>query len=207
VKRYLLRHGLILLATVIAALVLSLFLVRSPLALFRDPLPSYDAVPPFALTERNGQTVTNRDLLGKIWVADFIYTTCPGPCLDLTRHFAERQKEFLSGPDHRLVSFTVDPASDTPEALRTYAQQFGADPDRWLFLTGDKAALYDLFEKGFHIIVTENDDPKTSAEGKFIHTTKLMLIDRRGVIRGYYDGLLPEAQNKLRSDLNRLNRE
>jgi protein SCO1/2 len=206
-KRYLLRHGLILLAAIVLALGFSLLLTRSPLTFFREPLPTYSRLPEFTLVESSGQPLHRDDLIGKIWVANFIYTTCPGPCLDLTRTVAELQKQIPPGVDCRFVSFTVDPAADTPDALRAYAGNHGADPKRWLFLTGEKAALYDLFENGFHITVADNDEDKKATEGKFIHTTKLVLIDRRGAIRGYYDGLNPESWSKLQADLSRLNRE
>lgn len=151
--------------------------------------------------------MTNRDLAGKIWVANFIYTTCPGPCLDLTRNLSGLQSEISGNENERLVSFTVDPAMDTPTVLSAYAEAHGADPKRWLFVTGDKTALYDLFEKGFHIAALENTGPDAATDGKFIHTTKMVLVDRKGIIRGYYDGLIPQSRKKLASDMAKLERE
>jgi protein SCO1/2 len=207
VNEYLRRHGLIVAAVVMGALIVSFLLTRSPISLFRTPLPSYGQIPPFTLTERSGKAIAASDLQGKIWVANFIYTTCPGPCRDLTRAMAQLQKQIPAGIDCRFVSFTVDPVADTPSALKTYAESHNADSSRWLFVTGGKDALYDLFENGFHIVAARNDEASQSTDGKFIHTTKLILIDWKGTIRGYYDGLLPESRAKLMSDLSHLNRE
>src|SRR5581483_2784402 len=104
---------------------------------------SFKPVPDFQLTERTGKTVTLAELKGKVWLADFIYSTCPGPCPMISSKLAELQKEALQNPDVRLVSFSTNPENDTPEVLRAYAERFHAT-DKWLFLTGDKAKVYNL---------------------------------------------------------------
>ena len=116
-------------------------------------------VPPFALTERSGKTITNHDLAGKIWVADFIYTTCPGPCPLITASMAKIQEAVAHDPQVQLVTFTVDPQTDTPAVLAKYADQFGADPNRWWFLTGPEKPLYDLIRNGFLQVVQDNQRP------------------------------------------------
>lgn len=171
------------------------------------PLPTLGTVAPFEFTERSGQPFSNKKLHGKIWVADFIFTACPGPCFKLSTNLAQFQKEIASQPDVDFVSFSVNPTGDTPSVLAKYADKFGADPHRWFFLTGDKAKLYNLIETSFKLAVQENYDPKAPPEEKFIHSTRLVLIDRNGAIRGYYDGLAPETFPKLKQDIARLAKE
>lgn len=171
------------------------------------PLPTLGYVAPFEFIERSGRPLTNCDLHGEIWVADFIFTACPGPCFKLSSNLAAFQKEIAAMPDVRLVSFSVNPTGDTPPVLAAYGEKFGADPKRWFFLTGEKAKLYNLIETSFKLAVQENYDPKAPPEEKFIHSTKLVLVDRTGTIRGYYDGLAPETFPKLKQDIERLTKE
>ncbi len=147
------------------------------------------AVPPFALTERSGRTVTDADLRGKVWVASFVFVRCTGPCPQVTATMARLQDELnLAGRDDvRLVTFTVDPERDGPEELSGYARHFQADPDKWLFLTGKKADLHRLLIDGFKVGVQENPDGKPGDE--FTHSTRLVVVDRDGRIRGYFQGL------------------
>ena len=137
-------------------------------------------VPDFALTERSGQTVRQADFAGKVWVADFFYTTCPGPCPMMTSRLSDVQKELGTEPDLRLVSITIDPEKDTPAVLKLYAEKFQAT-DRWFFLTGDKAAIYTLARDGFKLPIAEPAEPG----GPIIHSTRLILIDQAGTVRGF----------------------
>ena len=105
-------------------------------------------VPDFALIERSGQPVTKADLLGKVWIASVIFTRCVEECPLVSSHMARLQDAFAAERDVYLVSITVDPAYDTPEVLTRYAQSFAAQPQRWLFLTGDKATIYRLVREG-----------------------------------------------------------
>jgi cytochrome oxidase Cu insertion factor (SCO1/SenC/PrrC family) len=114
-------------------------------------LPRLWEVPDFALIERSGQSVTRADLLGKVWIASVIFTRCVQECPLVSNHMAQLQATFAAVPDVRLVSITVDPEYDTPEVLTRYAQSFAAQPQRWLFLTGDKATIYRLVREGFRL--------------------------------------------------------
>jgi cytochrome oxidase Cu insertion factor (SCO1/SenC/PrrC family) len=116
-----------------------------------NDLPRLWEVPDFALIERSGQSVTRADLLGKVWIASIIFTRCVEECPLVSNHMARLQATFAAAPDVRLVSITVDPAYDTPEVLTRYAQSFAAQPQRWLFLTGDKATIYRLVREGFRL--------------------------------------------------------
>jgi len=127
-------------------------------------LPHLWAVPDFALIERSGQSVTRADLLGKVWIASVIFTRCVEECPLVSNHMARLQATFAAEPDVRLVSITVDPAYDTPEVLTRYAQSFAAQPQRWLFLTGDKAVIYRLVREGFRLgLIDPQESEKSSA--------------------------------------------
>jgi len=140
----------------------------------------------FALTERNGQTIHRDDLLGKVWVAGFAFTRCTGPCPQVTATMAGLQKEFAGQPDFCLVSVSVDPAHDTPEVLQRYADQFGADPARWFFLTGPRDDVYQLVTNSFRLGVQHNGD-QANTGNQVTHSTRLALVDRQGRIRGYFE--------------------
>src|SRR5213595_3659993 len=126
-------------------------------ALRQRTVSSYGGVPSFQLVNQNGQPFGSAQLAGKIWIADFIYTTCPGPCPMISSRMSELQKP-LEKTDVHLVSFTVDPEKDTPEVLRGYAEKLRAEPKRWDFLTGAKSAIYDLSHKGFRLAVSDGSD-------------------------------------------------
>lgn len=165
-------------------------------------------VPPFALTERNGRTITNQDLAGKIWVADFIYTTCPGPCPLITAGMAKIQNAVAKDPNVQLVTFTVDPETDTPAVLAKYADTYGADPNRWWFLTGPEKPLYDLIQNGFFQVVQNNSgQPPQPGQYKVTHSTYLALVDADGNVRGFYSGVDADGRADLLRDIKILEKE
>jgi protein SCO1/2 len=155
-------------------------------------------LPDFTLTERSGKPLSLADLRGKVWVADFIFTRCPGPCPAMSRKFAELQRAFRKLDDVRLVSISVDPEYDTPEVLSAYGDSYGADPERWFFLTGDKQTIIELAVDGFKI--SADDEPN-------LHGTHFVLVDRRGRIREFYRSGEAEALDKLQRDARRLLQE
>lgn len=143
-------------------------------------------LPAFSLTERSGQTVTAESLRGKVWIADFIFTRCAGPCPIVSASMAKLQNTLADHPrrdDIRLVTFTVDPTYDTPRVLATYADHLNADPDNWLFLTGERPQMWTLIEQGFKLPVFDNADDPLMPIG---HSLKFVLVDQEGNIRGYY---------------------
>ena len=168
----------------------------------RRTIANYGTVPAFQLTNQDGQPFGTDQLNGKIWIVDFIFSTCPGPCPMISSRMAELQKP-LEETDVRLISITVDPEKDTPEVLRGYADKLEAQPGRWDFLTGPKATIYDLSRSGFKLPVEESGDQP----GVPVHTTRAVLVDRRGTIRGYYDVLAPDTPTKLVADAHQLMRE
>jgi protein SCO1/2 len=166
------------------------------------PVPEYGHVPAFQLTNQNGQPFGSANLAKKIWIADFIFTSCPGPCPLISSRMSELQKP-LEKTDVHLVSFTVDPEKDTPEVLRNYADKLGAKPAQWDFLTGPKATIYDLSKSGFKLAVEDGSQEL----GTPVHSTRMVLVDRHGQIRGYYDGTAADAVTKLLADTSHLLRE
>ena len=171
-------------------------------ALRQRTMSSNGTVPPFQLVNQNGQPFGSSQLDGKIWIADFIYTTCPGPCPMISSRMSELQKP-LEKTDVHLVSFSVDPERDTPKVLRGYAEKLQADPKRWDFLTGPKSAIYKLSHDGFKLAVSDGSDE----QGMPVHSTLMVLVDRHGAIRGYYEITEADAVTKLLADTNHLLRE
>src|SRR5213594_939236 len=171
-------------------------------ALRQRTVSSYGTVPEFVLLNQDGKNFGSAQLRGKIWIADFIYTTCPGPCPMISTRMSELQKP-LEKTDVHLVSFSVDPEKDTPEVLRGYAEKLHAEPKHWDFLTGPKSAIYDLSHKGFRLAVSDGSDEA----GIPVHSTRLVLVDRHGEIRGYYEATEADAVTKLLADTSHLLRE
>ena len=165
-------------------------------------IQNYGSVPPFQLTNQDGKPFGSSNLAGKIWIADFIYSTCPGPCPMISTRMSEMQKP-LERTDVHFVSFTVDPDKDTPERLREYAGKLQAAPGRWDFLTGPKSEIYNLSLNGFRLAAAarSNENPEP------LHSTRMVLVDRRGQIRGYYDATTADAITKLLADTNHLLKE
>lgn len=166
------------------------------------PPPLLSAVPDFTLTERSDRPFGLNDLKGNIWVADFIFTTCGGPCPIMSQKMSRLQTDLGSAGEVRLVSFSVDPERDTPEVLRAYADTYQAQPDKWYFLTGERETIYDLAISGMKISVQG-----ATVTSPIIHSTYFVLVDANARIRGYYNSNEPEALEKLKADVEMLRRE
>src|ERR1700733_1271183 len=161
-------------------------------------LETFGDIPRFDLIAQDGQPFHSQVLAGKIWVADFIYTTCPGPCPRMTSQMREVQDAVMKIPDVKLVSFTIDPANDTPPVLQAYAKTHGAAASIWYFLTGPVATLQMLDRDAFKL---------GNIDGTLEHSTRFVLVDRQGRIRGYYDTSESSAIPKVISDIYTLARE
>ena len=178
----------------VAALLAALLLASCSLA---PELPSYGVVPDFALTDQSGQPFRSADkLAGRIWVANFIFTNCSGPCPRMSSQYRQI-RDSVTAPDLRLVSFTIDPKRDTPDVLAAYGRRWGADPERWFFLTGTQADLHRLSRNVFLL---------GDVDGSLEHSTRFVLVDRHSRIRGFYDTSDPENIKKLIADIDRLAR-
>lgn len=163
---------------------------------------SEDGIGDFTLTERSGKQVTKQDLLGEPWVVGFVFTRCAGPCPKVTSQMKTLEGQI--GDQAKLVTMTVDPDYDTPEILTRYAGAFDASEDRWLFLTGDKETMYRYIEKHFRMPVQEMQGKDRKPGFEVLHTTNLLLVDAKGVVRGKYNALMPEEMAKLKLDLKKL---
>ena len=150
--------------------------------------PDHDrALVDFVLTNQSGQVVTRADFDGKIVVVDFLLTSCTLTCREVNRHMAEIQQITTNQPDVRLISLTVDPRDDTVPVLAQYGDTYKADPRRWFLLTGERTILYHLIATSF--LNQDLDDPFSYMPGNFSHTDRLALVDARGRVRAYFDGL------------------
>jgi cytochrome oxidase Cu insertion factor (SCO1/SenC/PrrC family) len=156
----------------------------------------------FTLTDRTGRTVTQSELAGKFLVVDFLFTSCSLTCPVVNKHMAQIQQLTTSQPDVRLVSLTVDPRDDTADVLAEYAARFGADTNRWLFLTGDKTQLYGLIATSF--LAQDADNQFGYMPGNFSHTERIAVVDSRGQVQAYFDGLDDDVAAAVVAEINRL---
>jgi protein SCO1/2 len=154
-------------------------------------LPELGAVPVFSLTTEAGLPATDSLFRGKVSVVDFIFTSCAGICPVMSGRMAWLQQELHDRPGIQFVSFSVDPATDTPEVLAGYGRRYGAVPGRWTFLTGDRDQIYSVTKEGFHLGL------EVEGEDAIIHSPKFVLVDTAGSIRGYYDSDSTESMDLL----------
>lgn len=169
-------------------------------------LPQLGTVPDFRLIERSGRVVTRSDLAGRPWVADFIFTRCGSICPALSGQMARLQHALEEqATEATLVSFTVDPAHDTPPVLSEYAERFRASSGGWLFLTGERKQLHELIGQGFRLAIAERSPAEAGDSGDLItHSDRFVLVDAELRIRGYYRGTEPDTIPQLLRDLARL---
>jgi protein SCO1 len=161
-------------------------------------LPNYGTVPPFQLTDSKSHAFDSKALKGKLWIADFIYVSCPGPCSRMTSQMRKVHEHVNGQKDVWLVSISVDPQHDSPPVLDDFADRFGGAADNWAFLTGSPETIHVLAHEVFHVgdLISKMD-----------HSTKFMLVDTRGDIRGYYSSLDAEGMPAILRDLAVLRKE
>lgn len=161
-------------------------------------LPVLGHVAQFHLTSQSGHDFDSAKLSGHVWVADFIFTNCEGPCPRMSAYMRALQKATTDLPDLKMVSFTVDPKRDTPLVLSQYGKDYSADSDRWYFLTGDPKILDGLDRDSFHL---------GNVGSQMDHSTRFVLVDRKGQIRGYYGISTGDPVPDLARDARRLAKE
>ena len=166
-----------------------------------EAMPPIGEIPAFRFTTQEGKSLTKEDLIGKVWVADFVFTRCNGPCPVMTSRMAELAKGLAKAKDVRVVSITVDPEHDTPAVLADYASRMDADPSRWIFLTGPKPEIDAFARKGMFQVLAYDDN------GMPTHSTRFLVIDRAGRIRRTRNLDEPELVQKLFMDIGNLLRE
>lgn len=160
----------------------------------------------FSFTNQEGKTITNADVKGKIYVAGYFFATCKTMCPKMNENLNTVYKAFKGNKNVLILLHTVDPKKDTPAALKEYALRFDADPDQWIFLTGDKQQLYNMARYSY-LISAEDDTTGIKIADDFIHDKHYSLVDGYGRIRGFYDGLLPSDMERLIEDIKTLLKE
>ncbi|MBC3757649.1 SCO family protein [Hyunsoonleella sp. SJ7] len=173
-----------------------------------DFTPQWDTpkhkIPEFSFVNQNGVKVTNQTYEGKIYIADFFFTSCPGICPKLTKNMADIQDAYKDEKDIMLLSHTVMPWRDSIPLLKEYAEKHQVNVDKWHLVTGDKDQLYNIARTGYF---ADEDFTKTQDENNFIHTENFILVDKQGYIRGVYNGTLPIDVERLKRHLEILKRE
>jgi len=173
---------------------------------FGEPeLPVLSYVPHFAFSNQDGKTITEKDLDGKVYVAEYFFTTCKGICPKLNTNMKKLAEDYSTVSDFRILSYTVDPGTDSVGRMKHYSDSLGADPTRWWFLTGRKDSLYHLARSGYLL-----DDPRNNAmniDEQFLHTQFLALVDKGGRVRKIYDGLKKDELDELEKDITILLKE
>jgi cytochrome oxidase Cu insertion factor (SCO1/SenC/PrrC family) len=154
----------------------------------QKPLPIYGQVASFTLTNQDGRPFSFSDLKGKVWVADIIFTRCAGPCLKMSRQMRELQAALPANSQTTLITLTTDPQFDTPAILKTYAQRFGADSQRWIFLTGTQEQIARLAIDSLKLTAIEKKpEDRQSPADLFIHSTIFVVVDKQGQLRGIFE--------------------
>jgi cytochrome oxidase Cu insertion factor (SCO1/SenC/PrrC family) len=171
---------------------------------YDDPDLGLDPVADFALVNQDGQTVTRADLQGKVWVASFLFTRCCTGCPQVSANLAQLQRDLADQEGVILVSFSVDPEHDTPAVLKAYAEAHGADSRRWWLLTGERVPLYQFIQDSFHLGVEENQGAARTPGNEVTHSTRLVLVDRQGRIRDYFEGRKVDEQGEAVDGLSAL---
>jgi protein SCO1 len=204
--------GLIL-AFPLVLFALALTALRLRVQSSNKPLPVLAQVADFTLTNQLGRPVSLGDLRGHPWVADIIFTRCPGPCLTMTRQMKELQQALPLSSTARLVTLTTDPDFDTPGVLQKYGERFNADPNRWVFLTGSKTQIGQVAVDSLKLTaLPKKAEEQTSSNDLFVHSTIFVLVDQRGQLRGVYEttgeGTDPaQVKAQILADVRRLERQ
>lgn len=160
----------------------------------------------FSFINQDGKVFTDKDLEGKIYVVEYFFTTCKGICPKLNEHMAKVYAEYRGQNDIAFVSHTVNPDTDSAEQLKLYASSYDADPKQWIFLTGEKHALYDMAINSY-LIAAVDDTTKKDILPDFIHSQYFVLVDKEKRIRGTYDGTDAGAVQQLIGDIKVLRKE
>lgn len=160
----------------------------------------YHTIPSFKFFDQNHKIVTNNDLEGKTYVADFFFTSCPGICPVMGKQMLRIYKKFKGDDRLKILSHTIDPEYDTPKQLKAYAQALGVTDNQWLFLTGPKEDIYRIAQQGYFSVAAED----STAEGGFIHKGYFVLVDPDRRVRGMYDGTRADDVDRLILDIELL---
>jgi protein SCO1 len=163
----------------------------------------YQTIPAFKFINQYGDSTGDKNLDGKIYVADFFFTSCPSICPVMQRNMLNVYNAFKTTPDVKILSFTIDPKYDSVKVLKKYADKLGVTGDSWLFLQGKKDNTYQLADKNFLVAVKQD----STVKGGYTHQGYFVLVDKQKRVRGAYDGTNPEQVSQLISDIKTLKAE
>lgn len=199
-----------ILCLIIIAIIYNVLNVKKPLPVWQPEMVSaelvdstiqhkakYHKIADFSLVNQNGKTITQNDYKDKIYVADFFFTTCQSICPIMTDHMYQIQKEIIDDDDIMLLSHSVTPKRDSVAQLKKYAKEKGVIDRKWNLVTGDKKQIYELARKSYLAVKTQGNGD----EYDMIHTENFLLIDKKGQIRGFYDGTKSEEIERLLDDI------
>ena len=205
-----------ILSLIIVSIIYNILNVEPPLPVYQPTMVSeelvdssiqhqrkYHTIADFKLINQNGDTITQEDYKGKIYVADFFFTTCPTICPVMTGNMVEIQKAIKNDDEVMLLSHSVTPVIDSVPQLKKYALEKGVLDSKWNLVTGDKKQIYELARKSYLAVKTVGD----GGPYDMIHTENFMLIDKKRQIRGFYDGTNREDIQRLLKDIKKLKKE
>ena len=157
----------------------------------------YNHIPPFKLIDQDGKTVDQSIVKNKVYVASFFFTRCGTVCPRISSQLTRVQDIFRKNPDIIFLSHSVDPEHDQPAQLKAYAEKYEAIPGKWYFLTGSKADIYNLAMHGYYLPTVDAGVKEGKPDETFIHSEKLVLVDKEGIVRGFYEGTDKEQVDRL----------
>ncbi|MCX7744727.1 MAG: SCO family protein [Flavobacteriales bacterium] len=160
----------------------------------------YHTIPPFSFIDQDGNIVTEKTVEGKVYIADFFFTTCPSICPKMGVTLQLVQEKLKNEPQFMILSHSIDPEHDNPAVLKEYAKKLGANEHQWKFLTGNRDSIYTICEESYMAFAYED----ANAEGGYLHSGFLVLVDQNRHIRGAYDGTRPEITDSIVADVKRL---
>lgn len=182
------------------------FVFRSEMFVRNRGIPPVKAVPSFNLHDGTRSEATLDNFAEKIWLANFIFTRCSGPCPRVMAQMQALRKRLDKHPEVLFATFTVDPDHDDPDTMEAYRSRFAPDDPRWLFLTGPRKDMLDIIVKGFLLPVAPEAEENVPTEGLFLHSSRIVLVDQQGRIRQYYDGESRDDFHKLLEDIDYLSK-
>jgi len=163
----------------------------------------YQTIPPFKFVNQYGDSISDKNLDGKIYVADFFFTSCPSICPIMQRNMLNVYNAFKDAGDVKILSYTIDPKYDSVKVLKKYADKLGVTGNMWWFLQGKKEATYQLAEKSYLVAVSQD----STVAGGYVHQGYFVLIDKQKRVRGSYDGTVPQQVSQLIEDIKTLKAE
>ncbi|MDR3713425.1 MAG: SCO family protein [Puia sp.] len=171
----------------------------------KTELPVLSYVHPFSFRNQEGRLITEKDVAGKVYVAEYFFTTCKGICPKMNTNMKDVFREHKDDPSFLILSHTVDPETDSVARMKRYADSLGADPKTWWFLTGRKDSLYAIARNSYLLDDPQNN--KMDINDQFIHTQFFALVDKEGRVRKIYDGLKKNELSDMNADINKLLKE